>query len=86
MSKNQKDISERKGTIAYVFKQHLDELYECLDWYGVPEARKKVLQLLDDPSITDVEAVAQAKQIFATAKPHLFLSTLVTYMTGVKVS
>ena len=79
-------IENRKGTIANVFKNHQSELYAFLDAGDVKGCRKKALELLDDPSITDKKGVATAKKVFARPGDNLFLSCLVTYMSGMKVS
>ena len=47
--------------------------------------RKMALQLLEDPTLTDKKAVSEAKQRLSKAKPSSFCSTLITYMTGMKV-
>ena len=79
-----KDITKRNGTIANHLMNHKGQLWACRD--HVKEMRRVALQLLDDPKLTDKEAVAQAKRIFTTAKDNLFISCLITYMTGEKVS
>ena len=79
-------IEKRKGTIAKVLTDHQSELYALLDEGNVKECRKKVIELLDDPSITDKAAVTTAKKVFSRPGDNLFLSCLVTYMSGMKVS
>lgn len=79
-----KELSNQKGTIAYHLTQNKDKLWACGN--DVRAMRKVALELLDDPSLTDKAAVMQAKKIFTTARDHMFLSCLMTYMTGDKVS
>lgn len=79
-------IENRKGTIANVLTKHQSELYAFLDVGDVKGCRKKAIELLDDPSITDKKSVATAKKVFARPGDNLFLSCLVTYMSGMKVS
>lgn len=79
-------IEKRNGTIANVLTNHQAELYALLDEGDVRGCRKKVIELLDDPSITDKKGVATAKKVFARPGDNLFLSCLVTYMSGLKVS
>lgn len=79
-----KDISKVNGTIAKHLCDHKDEIWACDP--NINAMRSVALKLLDDPCLTDKEAVAQAKHIFKTAGNNLFLSCLLTYMTGVKVN
>ena len=79
-----KEITQRNGTIANHLIKNKDTLWACGD--NVRAMRQAALKLLDDPCLTDKEAVAQAKRIFTTAKDSLFISCLMTYMTGQKVS
>lgn len=79
-----KNIQNQKGTIAYVLTKNTDKLWACGD--NIKAMREVAIKLLDDKSITDKEAVIKARKIFQTAKDNLFLSTLMTYMTGDKVT
>ena len=79
-------IEQRKGTIAKVLTDNQAELYALLDKGDVKGCRAKAIEHLDDPSITDKKAVATAKKVFARRGDYLFLSCLVTYMSGMKVS
>lgn len=79
-------LEKRKGTIANVLTNHQAELYEFLDVGDIKSCRKRVIELLDDPSIKDKAAVATAKKVFTRPGDNLFLSCLVTYMSGMKVS
>lgn len=82
MAKN--EITKNKGSIANHLNNNRDKLWACGN--DTRAMRRVALELLDDPSLTDKEAVVKAKRIFQTAKDHLFLSCLMTYMTGDKVS
>lgn len=84
--KKEKDLQQTKGTIAYVLTQHQDELYALINAGQIEQCRVRSIELLDDPSITDKNAVVNAKNVLKTSKINLFLSTLMTYMTGMKVS
>lgn len=79
-------IESRKGTIANVLTKHREELFEYLNNGDIRGCRKKALELLEDPTITDKAGVATAKKVFARPGDNLFLSCLVTYMSGMKVS
>ena len=79
-------LEKRKGTIANVLTTHQSELYAFLDAGDIKGCRKKAIELLDDPSISDKKAVETAKKVFARPGDNLFLSCLVTYMSGMKVS
>lgn len=74
------DLSKRSGTIANHLTKNCDKLWACGN--DVKKMRAVALRLLDSPTLTDKEAVEQAKKIFNTAKDNLFISCLVTYMTG----
>lgn len=77
------ELSKIKGTIANHFTQNSSKLWGCGN--DVEKMRKMALQLLEDPTLTDKKAVLEAKQSLSKAKPSSFCSTLVTYMTGMKV-
>ena len=79
-----KDLTKFDGTIAKHLTAHQDEIFACGN--NVQLMRKKVLELLDEPTLKDKKAVANAKDVLSKAHPSLFLSSLVTYMTGDKVS
>ena len=79
-------LEKRKGTIANVLTNHQAELYKFLDVGDIKSCRKRVIELLDDPNIKDKAAVVTAKKVFTRPGDNLFLSCLVTYMSGMKVS
>ena len=74
------DLTKRRGTIANYLTKNCDKLWACGN--NVKKMRAVALQLLDSSTLTDKEAVEQAKHIFKTAKDNLFISCLITYMTG----
>lgn len=78
-----KPLNQIPGTIAHHLTKHANELWACGN--DVEAMKKVALKLLDDPTLTDKTAVANAKRAFQTSHPHAFMSTLVTYMTGDKV-
>ena len=82
----EKDLQKTKGTIAYVLTEHRDELYGLINAGKIEECRARAIELLDDSSIIDKKAVAQAKDVLRKKYQNLFLSSLMTYMTGMKVS
>lgn len=84
MAKAKNDITKNSGSIANLLTKNRDRLWACGN--DVRAMRKVALELLDDPSLTDKEAVVKARRIFQTAKDNLFLSCLMTYMTGDKVT
>lgn len=75
-------IVNASWSIANLLTEKREWLWECGD--NIPEMRRRALSLLEDPRLTDKESVAKAKRIFSTAKDSLFMSTLITYMTGMK--
>lgn len=79
-------IEKRKGTIAWYFTKNQDSIYAPLYKNDIKSAKKVVLELLESPEITDEPAREKAKSIFSgKISTSNFLSTLVTYMTGMKV-
>lgn len=78
-----KDLFKIKGTIAYHLTQNSHKLWDCDN--NVEKMRLVVLELLEDKCLVDKEAVKRAKQHLSKAKPAHFCSTLITYMTGMKV-
>ena len=79
-----KNLTKYNGTIANHLTAHKDEIWACGN--DIKRMREVVTKLLDSPNLKDKKAVYEAKQIFAKAHDSLFLSSLVTYMTGEKVS
>lgn len=79
-------LDARKGTIANVLMKHREELFDFLNNGDVKGCRKKALELLDDPTITDKAGVVTAKKVFSRPGDNLFMSCLMTYMSGLKVS
>lgn len=79
-----KNLTKYNGTIAKHLMSHKDEIWACGD--NVRQMREVVIKLLDEPTLKDKKAVFEAKEIFRKAHDSLFLSSLITYMTGDKVS
>lgn len=77
------DLTKIKGTIAHHLTQNSSKIWDCGN--NVEKMREVVLQLLEDESLTDKKAVFEAKQRLGRAKTSNFCSTLLTYMTGLKV-
>lgn len=81
-----KDLHTKRGTIAYTLNQHMPELFDLINKNNIKGARKKAVQLITEANISDKQAVLTATDIFTNAKDNLFLSSLMSYMTGMKVS
>ena len=79
-----KNLTRYNGTIANHLMSHKDEIWACGN--DVKKMREVVIKLLDAPTLKDKKAVFEAKEIFRKSHDSLFLSSLITYMTGEKVS
>ena len=79
-------INTIPGTIAYILDQNRNELFDLINKNKIAEARQKALMLIQDKSIKDKKAVITATNVFTKSNNNLFLSTLMSYMTGLKVS
>ena len=79
-----KDLTTVKGTIAYLFTQNSDKLWSCGN--DLNKMKGVALNLLEDESLTDKQAVFKAKELLGKSSGSRFMSILVTYMTGQKVS
>lgn len=80
------DLHTKRGTIAYILNQNKDTLFNLINNNEINKARQKAIELISDDSITDKKAVITATNVFKKSKDNLFLSSLITYMTGLKVS
>ncbi len=76
----------KRYTVCTALNKRQPEIYNALNKNDVSKARQIALECLDDPKITDLTAKAQAREIFSHSNQNLFLSTLMTYMTCMKVS
>lgn len=81
-----KNLHTKRGTIAYILNQNKDILFDLINKNNIGGARTKAVELINDGSITDRSAVITATEIFTKSKDNLFLSSLMSYMTGMKVS
>ena len=81
-----KNLPTKKGTIAYILNQHMNEIFSLINANNISGARKLALELIKDKSISDKQAVITASEIFNKSNDNLFLSSLMSYMTGMKVS
>ena len=83
-----KELSSRTGTIANVFSKHRNELFVLIEEDKFQQLQTTVNSLLDDPSLKNNPAIEEAKRVLnkCSSKKNLYYSTLVTYMTGMKVS
>ena len=74
-------IEDRTGTIANVFKKHMDEIGAVA--FNFKAFKELLLNLLDSEELTDKEGVAQAKRRIAKAKGPAHLYSIFTgYVTG----
>lgn len=74
-------------SIKTVFNDHRAELYTYLqrkDQFN--QLKEKVAEILDSDELKGNESVAEAKAIFTNCSTNFnrYISTLVTYLTGVK--
>lgn len=79
-------IEKVEGTIAKVLTDHKDELFELIGQGKIRQARDLAIKLMDDESLQKNSARLTAKNLFTKTPNNLFLSCLMTYMTGSKVS
>ena len=79
-----KDLTKQPGTIAYLFTTNSSKLWSCGN--DLTKMKGVALELLDDKSLTDKQAVVKAKELLSKSNGSKFMSILVTYMTGQKVS
>lgn len=79
-----RDLTKIPGTIAYLFTQHTNDFNQCGN--NINKMKEVALRLLDDPNLTDKEAVMKAKKNLGASNNSRFLSLLTTYMTGEKVN
>lgn len=78
-----KDLVDRKGTIAAYLNRNRERIF----MYGdVDMMKAEVLRLLSNEEIKDNPETQRAVDIITKCKRNHFLSTLVTYMTGIKVT
>lgn len=81
-----KSIELRTGTVANALFRHQYDIYNLLNAGKIKECRQRAIEVVSDPGIKDKEAAGKAKRIFETSSDNVFISSLVTYMTGMKVS
>lgn len=81
-----KNLHTKRGTIAYILNQNKDILFDLINKNDLYGARTKAVELINDGSVSDRGAVITATEIFTKSKDNLFLSSLMSYMTGMKVS
>ena len=81
--KNQKTI-----TIKQVLNENVTELYDLINKNQYKRLTIRVQELLNDERLKTNEATPKAKAIFANCErnKNLYYSTLMTYITGIKVS
>ena len=73
-------------TICTVLNNHKEELFNLINQGNIKETRKRCLEIINDPCITDKNAVGTARVVFNKPNDNLFLSCLMTYMTCSSVS
>lgn len=79
-----KTIDQVKGTVAYTFSQHLNDInFEAP--LGV--LKEQVIKLLQSPEITRrADADKYIRDVQAMRNKRVLMSTVCTYATGMKVS
>lgn len=80
------NLATKKGTIAYELTKHQDEIFGLINQGKSAEVKSLVLTVLDSSAISSKEKAAEAKAVLSKRNGNLFLSCLMTYMTGMKVS
>lgn len=83
-----KDLTTKKGTIAFTLNQNKDAIFKLLEEGKVYEAKVAAIKALDgDEILKKNPQVSPCKQQMLRARnSNHFLSILATYMTGCKVS
>lgn len=79
---------EKTITIKQVLNENVTELYDLINKNQYKRLTVRVQELLNDERIKTNEATSKAKVIFANCErnKNLYYSTLMTYITGIKVS
>ena len=79
-----KDLDQKKGTIAHFLVSHQEEIWAYQDdWKAMKDY---VLKLLQRKEIRGNPATPQAIDILSKATGSHFLSTLTTYMFGLRAN
>lgn len=78
-----KNLSNKKGTIAAYLTRNRDKIFACGN--NIDKMKEVVLELLRSEEIKDNPATAESIKVLSRARGNAFLSTLITYMTGLKV-
>lgn len=74
------------NTVAAALNAKRDELYSLINQNKIQEARNLAINICNAGNIKDVAAAGKARAVFASGSVNKFLSTLMTYMTCMKVS
>ena len=82
------ELSSKKGTIANVLSEKRNEIFDLINKDNYIKLQILINDLLNDKSLKGNKAVEEAKQTLlkCSRKKNLYYSTLMTYMTGMKVS
>lgn len=78
-----KDLSSKKGTIAQYLTKNEQKIWAC--GKDINKMKACVLELLSAEEIQSNPETANAVHILSKLHGNHFLSTLVTYMTGMKI-
>ena len=83
-----KELNTIEGTIAHLLTNNKEELFSLINADQFEKLQTRVNELLDNPSIAKNPAVVEAKLTLrrCAVKKKLYYSTLMTYLTGMKVS
>lgn len=74
-----------KVRIYDVLNEAQGTIFDLINRGQINEAKMLVIDCINNPAITDKAAVAKAKIAFSKPGQNHFLSTLMTYMTCMKV-
>lgn len=81
-----RDLTKIKGTIAYSLTAHQKELFDMVESnVAQTKLHAAVCNILDQDESLRKEDVIKCKEILSHSFGNKYLSTLMTYMTGMKV-
>ena len=78
-----RDLQKYEGTIANYLTKHTNEIWACGN--NLVKMKEVVLDLLSKDEIKSNPETAKAIKILSKLNGARFTSTLMTYMTGMKV-
>lgn len=81
-----KELYETKGTIAHVFVSNKEKIFALMQPSTFNALKSLINSLLDTEELKGNPAIENAKVNLSNKGFNLYTSTLMTYMTGSKVS